>query len=459
MFGFWQSLRSRVVVLSGAWTLIAVALLAVFLINQYRRSAEQGFHDLQQAQLYNLIAAVSLGPDGKLTGAPNLGDTSFLEAGSGWYWLVRVIAPASDDALASPSLGDARLATPTLEDVPYEPGFTRNFTITGPQANRLRVIETEVQIGEGGEIALFQLAGNQGEFDAAVSGLARNLAVLLGIFGAGLIAITGAIVVFAMRPLDRIREGLAAIHDGTSSSIDGTFPVEVQPMVDEMNGLIGNNRKVVERARTQVGNLAHSLKTPLAVLANEAAAGRSVSAGLVQQQVAAMHQQVDHYLTRARIAAQSGGTAFRTETGPVLTRLVSVMQKLNRHLAVTADFSGPAPVFAGEQEDIEEMCGNLLENACKWASSRVHLVVAADDGDPAGRFLVHVDDDGPGIPADRHDEALRRGRRLDETKPGTGLGLSIVRETAEAYGGSIRLGTSPLGGLRASLALPRARSS
>ncbi len=457
MWAFWHSLRSRVVVLSGLWTLVAVALLAVFLINQYRRSAEQGFHDLQQAQLYTLIAAVSLGPNGRLTGAPNLGDTSFLEAGSGWYWLVKVIAPQAGDVLVSPSLGEARLDAPSLDAVPYEPGFSRSFTILGPRAERVRVIETEVQIGEAGEIALFQLAGNQGEFDAAVGSLARNLTLLLGMFGAGLIGITGAIVIFAMRPLDDIRAALASVQEGKSASIDGTYPVEIQPMVDEMNNLIDNNRKVVERARTQVGNLAHSLKTPIAVLANEAAAGRDVKAELVRAQAAAMHQQVDHYLTRARIAAQSGGTAFRTETGPVLTRLVSVMGKLNRHLTVTLDIDPPMPVFAGEQEDIEEMCGNLLENACKWANSKVHMHVAAGGPDEPSRLTIHVDDDGPGIAPERHDDALKRGLRLDETKPGTGLGLSIVRETAEAYGGTIRLSRSPLGGLRASLDLPKAR--
>ena len=459
MWAFWRSLRSRVVVLSGLWTLIAVAALAAILINQYRASAEQGFHDLQQAQLYNLIAAVSLGADGQLAGAPNLGDTSFLEAGSGWYWMVRIVGASPASVLSSPSLGDARLDTPTLEQVPYEPGFVRTFALSGPRLERLRVIETEVQIGDKGEIALFQLAGNQGEFDAAVSALARSLAILLGVFGAGLIAITGAIVVFAMRPLDRIREAIGEIHEGRSHGIGGNYPVEIQPMVDEMNALIDNNRKVVDRARTQVGNLAHSLKTPLAVLANESAAGKSVSAALVSGQVSAMHQQVDHYLTRARIAAQSGGAAFRTDTGTVLGRLVSVMRKLNPALDVNISVPAEVPFFAGEQEDLEEMCGNLLENACKWAASKVTLDIGRTGAARPGMFLVHVDDDGPGIPEDGRDEALKRGMRLDETKPGTGLGLSIVRETVEAYGGSITLGKSPLGGLRATIELPMARGS
>jgi signal transduction histidine kinase len=222
--------------------------------------------------------------------------------------------------------------------------------------------------------------------------------------------------------------------------------------------LIDNNRRIVERSRTQVGNLAHSLKTPLAVLLNEGRALGGTKGKLIEDQAAGMQKQVEHYLQRARVAAQRDSVVYRTPVAPLLERMARVMQKLNAQMnlelaPVSADLS-----FAGEREDLEEIIGNLMENAMKWGRRQVRMSAArcADATDGSRRFEIVIEDDGPGIPEDKAREALQRGKRLDETTPGTGLGLAIVADLVSEYGGALRLLKSELGGLKAVVELTSA---
>ena len=230
----------------------------------------------------------------------------------------------------------------------------------------------------------------------------------------------------------------------------GGFPAEIEPLANETNALIENNRRIVERSRTQVGNLAHSLKTPLAVLTNEGRAIGGPKGTLVAEQAAAMRDQLDHYLKRARVAAQRDSVVYRTPVKPLLERLVRVIEKLGR-MKISLDLPPGEIVFAGEREDLEEIVGNLLENAVKWAKGRVSVSAReiAATGEAQRRFSIAIEDDGPGIPEDKAREVLKRGNRLDESKPGTGLGLSIVSELVNEYGGRLLLERSELGGLRA----------
>jgi signal transduction histidine kinase len=248
-----------------------------------------------------------------------------------------------------------------------------------------------------------------------------------------------------------VRNALAMVREGQAQKLDGHFPAEIEPLANETNALMENNRRIVERARTQVGNLAHSLKTPLAVLTNEGRAIGGAKGTLISEQAAAMREQVDHYLKRARVAAQRDSVVYRTPVRPVLERLARVIEKLGR---VKVSLSPPAGeiVFAGEREDLEEIVGNLLENAMKWAKSSVAVSVARLEPGSEGsqsRFAIVIEDDGPGIPEDKAREALKRGNRLDESKPGTGLGLAIVSELVNEYGGRLLLERSELGGLKA----------
>jgi signal transduction histidine kinase len=277
----------------------------------------------------------------------------------------------------------------------------------------------------------------------------------------GLLLMTMFQVRFGLAPLKRISDGLAAIRAGTAERLAGRFPVEIEPLARETNALLDANREIVERARTHVGNLAHALKTPLSVIVNEAAARTGDPlAAKVGEQADIMRDQVIRHLERARIAAHLTVIGTVAEVIPVVTSLRRTMQKLYGPRGIAIDLDASADVrFQGEQQDLEEMIGNLVDNACKWAQSRVSIEVVPERAAAMPvRYLVHViiDDDGPGLTAAEREQVMQRGQRLDETKPGSGLGLSIVVELARLYGGALTLGPSPIGGLRAELVLPAA---
>jgi signal transduction histidine kinase len=273
-----------------------------------------------------------------------------------------------------------------------------------------------------------------------------------------LLLTTALQVRFGLSPLKRISESLAAIRSGRAERLEGEFPVEIASLARETNALIEANREIVERARTHVGNLAHALKTPLSVIVNEAAARPADPlAQKVLEQTDIMRDQIARQLERARLAARSAVVGTLIDVPPVVTALARTMEKIHRDRDVAIALDVPAQArFRGEQQDLEEMVGNLVDNACKWAQSRVAIEVVANSptSDGKGRVRIIVDDDGPGLSPAEREQVARRGRRLDETKPGSGLGLSIVVELASLYGGVLTLGTAPIGGLRAELALP-----
>jgi signal transduction histidine kinase len=303
------------------------------------------------------------------------------------------------------------------------------------------------------------VAGDAAEIDDETHSFDRVIGGTFAALTVALLLTTALQVRFGLAPLTRISESLAAIRSGRAERLQGEFPVEIAPLARETNALIDANREIVERARTHVGNLAHALKTPLSVLVNEAGArGNDPLAQKVLEQTEIMRDQVARQLERARLAARSSVVGTLIDVMPVVTALARTMEKLYRTRDIAIDIDAPEHArFRGEQQDLEEMIGNLVDNGCKWAQSRVAIEVTADPStsDAANpRVRIVVDDDGPGLsPAEREQVALR-GQRLDETKPGSGLGLSIVVELAGLYGGVLTLGTAPIGGLRAELALP-----
>jgi signal transduction histidine kinase len=253
---------------------------------------------------------------------------------------------------------------------------------------------------------------------------------------------------------------VTAIRRGESEEIEGIFPRDIAPLAGELNLMIQANRDVVERARTQVGNLAHALKTPLSVIMNEAGAEPGPLAAKVGEQANVMRDQVAYYLDRARAAVAARKIGSATEVAPVVAGLVRTFEKIYRDRGIAFSEQGGVGLrFLGERQDLEEMIGNLVDNAGKWAGAEVKIAIAAEFRSAASErafFRVTIDDDGPGLPPEDRAAAMKRGKRLDETKPGSGLGLSIVTELAGLYGGTFRLESSPLGGLRAELTLPAA---
>jgi signal transduction histidine kinase len=233
------------------------------------------------------------------------------------------------------------------------------------------------------------------------------------------------------------------------------LPVEIKPLQQELNALIQSNREIVERARTHVGNLAHALKTPLSVISNEARTQSDALSAKVIEQAEIMRSQITHHLDRARVAARSSAIGEVTDVGSVLRALKRTLDRIYEERGLNLELdAAPGLKFQGERQDFEEMVGNLLDNACKWARSNVRASAGRDGS--AGQFTVTVDDDGPGLTEVERAHIGKRGQRLDETKPGSGLGLSIVADLAHLYKGKFALEPSPQGGLRAWLELPGA---
>ncbi|AWC24915.1 Sensor protein PhoQ [Aminobacter sp. MSH1] len=445
-----RSLAFRVIAFSTVWAILAFALIFTVISSLYRQTSERGFDSLLSAHLFNLIGSVGVSDSGTLTGGPDLGDLRFSEPESGWYWSVEPVSKGLVGQLRSSSMTEP-VASPSVDDVPFNAEFQRHYRVDGIVGEELEVFETEFVLDSQNRIARFRVMGNRTELEDEIRGFEWRLFTYLSLFGFGMIAINAIAILLGLQPLTRVRNALAMVREGTAQRLTGRFPAEIQPLANETNALIENNRRIVERSRTQVGNLAHSLKTPLAVMLNEGRALGGAKGQLIADHATAMQKQIDHYLQRARVAAQRESVVYRTPVAPLLQRMVRVMEKLTRGTRITLTLPETEVVFAGEREDLEEVVGNLLENAMKWAHSAVKVSVepVAAVGEEPPRFLLQIEDDGPGIPEDKAREAMQRGKRLDETKPGTGLGLAIVADLVKEYGGALRLERSAMGGLKA----------
>ncbi|MBX6425602.1 MAG: sensor histidine kinase [Variibacter sp.] len=454
-----NSLALRLFLTAAAWTAAILIVTGIVLSSLYRQTVERAFDRRLGVYLKTLVADIAAPEDGSERFAQSLGEPLFELPLSGWYWQVTRLDTEKPEIRSSRSLWDANL--PHLGD-PNAPtaGNMREGYVRGPEDQRLRLIERTVDLGDDGRF-LVAVAGDAVEIEEEVSGFDNWLLVTFLALGLVLLLMTTFQVRFGLLPLKRISESLAAIRSGAAERLEGDFPEEIAPLARETNALIEANREIVERARTHVGNLAHALKTPLSVMMNEAAArGDDPFAAKVAEQIAIMRDQVARHLERARIAARVTTVGAVTDVAPVVEALARTMEKIYRDrdisIVVTA---APHAKFRGERQDLEEMVGNLVDNACKWAQSRVAIDVFPERQDNARhREMVRivVDDDGPGLSPAEREQVARRGQRLDETKPGSGLGLSIVTELSTLYGGGLTLGTAPIGGLRAELVLPGA---
>lgn len=452
-----RSLAFRVVALSTIWAILALVLIATVISTLFRQASERGFEDVLSAHLFSLIGSVGVSDEGVLSGTPNLGDLRFSEPLSGWYWAVEPESEGLGGAVLSQSMVEP-VPSASTDRVPFNDEFQRSYRATGPGGDELTVLESELVLDDSDQIARFRVTGNRSELESEIASFSRRLFGYLSLFGIGMIAINVVAILLGLRPLRRVRQALADIRAGTAERLDGDFPAEIEPLAHETNALIESNRRIVERSRTQVGNLAHSLKTPLAVLMNEGRTLGGAKGRLIGDQAAGMQKQIDHYLQRARVAAQRDNLAFRTPVGATLTRMARVVEKMNPGPRIEVLLPPDDIAFAGEREDLEEVVGNLLENAVKWRRATVRLSASPASGDAGDTalFEIAIEDDGPGIPEARAREALERGKRLDESKPGTGLGLAIVADLVEEYEGSLALGRSELGGLKAVVVLQRA---
>jgi signal transduction histidine kinase len=452
-----NSLAFRLFLWATALTVVILIVTGIALSAIYRSAVERAFDRRLDVFLRTLVADVAAPEEGADKIPQSIGEPLFELPLSGWYWQVIRLDTPKPEVHSSRSLWDSSF--PRLPDngADSQAGYRLGYA-PGPDDVRLRVAERNIDLGDDGRY-LIAVAGDAAEIDDEIRSFDRVIGGIFTALAVALLLTTVVQVRFGLLPLKRISDALAAIRSGRAERLEGEFPVEIAPLARETNALIEANREIVERARTHVGNLAHALKTPLSVLVNEATArGSDPLAQKILEQTAIMSDQVARQLERARLAARSVVVGTLTEVPPVVTALARTMGKLYRQRDIAIDVVQPEQArFRGEQQDLEEMIGNLVDNACKWAGSRVAIEVTIAPGAGAkSRLRVVVDDDGPGLsPADREQVALR-GKRLDESKPGSGLGLSIVIELASLYGGALSLSTAPIGGLRAELMLPAA---
>jgi signal transduction histidine kinase len=459
-----SSLATRLFVSATAWVVVILLITGIVLSSVYRSASERAFDRRLNLYLRTIVAEVAT-PDSTPDQFQSLGEPLFELPLSGWYWQVTRTDGDKPDIKSSRSLWDKKL--PKLEEQGNEltAAGIRIGYVEGPEGQTLRMVERPVDLGADGKF-LVMVAGDASEifeetraFDYYLGGTFAALSIVL-------VLTTIFQVRFGLAPLKRISDSIADIRSGRAERLEGEFPVEIAPLARETNALIDANREIVERARTHVGNLAHAIKTPLSVIVNEASArGGDAFAEKVLEQTHVMRDQVAHHLERARIAARLTIIGTVTEIAPVIDALRRTMEKIHRDRGIVIDVEADASAkFRGERQDVEEMVGNLVDNACKWAEQRVFIEVLVERGSgsaPRGAGIeagptlrIIVDDDGRGLSPDERAQVSRRGARLDESKPGSGLGLSIVIDLAALYGGSLTLGTAPIGGLRAELVLP-----
>jgi signal transduction histidine kinase len=473
-----DSLAFRLFVAAAVWSLIALPLTGLVIHSLFREQVEYDFDQRLKvfvttlvAESYNISSTVPHKPE-------DMVEPLFKQPLTGWYWQIKPLGDHNGPTIVSESLLSEKLATPREKAVrPDKDGHIWGNVI-GPDRKALRGVEREVTVGHGEDAKAYSyaIAGPREEMDTTVAQFRNLMIVALSMLGSGLLLATFFQVQYGLRPLKQIEQRLAAIRSGEAQRLDGKLPIEIQQLQYELNALIESNQDIVERARTQVGNLAHALKTPLSVITNEArdetrkAPARGADqkemalafARKVTEQSDVMREQITHYLDRARMAARIVVTSGVTDIEPVAQSLTRALTRIydNKRVdeSVKIELACPEHArFQGERQDLEEMLGNLMDNACKWAKSEVRLSieVASVTGTPSvKRVHITVDDDGPGLSAEQRAEVGKRGKRLDETKPGSGLGLSIVADLAGLYRGKLELDQAPQGGLRARLDLP-----
>jgi len=319
----------------------------------------------------------------------------------------------------------------------------------------LRIAASMKQLPGRDRPVIFFAGIDRSDVDADTRQFATVTWIAMLLLGAGLVTAVFIQVQVGLRPLFDLGDEISDVRQGRSHRVEGAYPVEIQPLAEQVNRLLAHNQETVERQRTHVGNLAHALKTPLAVMLAEAGTKEGPLPDLIRRQTKVMQDQVDHHLRRARAAARAAhGLGERTAVAEVLDEMAVMLERVFETKGVEIDWRAPDDLaFLGERQDLQEIFGNLIENAAKWCTRRVRI--SAGPSTP-GQMIAVVEDDGPGLPADQRDTALKRGTRMDEDTPGTGLGLSIVDELTRAYGGRVTLGDSDMGGLKVVLELPAA---
>ena len=442
-----NTLTFRLVVTSIAWVTLTLAVVAVLLTILFQRHIEEYFDAFMFDHMEENIAAARINDQGQLylTWIPT--DPRFMNPHSGWYWQIY-----EEDKLIA---GSESLLNDTVDFIlPDEENYTQIQKVVGPGGETLRALVLDVKLKGSSKVYAFAIAGSVNSIRRDVEGFTSKLGITLIILGSGLLIVVLLQIRFGLKPLRLLKDSLSNIRTGKEKRLPEKFPSEIQPIVHELNALLDHSEGLLERARTQVGDLAHALKNPLTVIRNEAGEIKDHRGQLIREKADAMGAYMERYLSRARAAGSGNIIGASVAVQPVAKDICYLMAHMYQDKnidIILKDLKGL--YFKGDAQDLEEMLGNLMDNACKWANSKV--VVKGEQRN--SRLIINIDDDGPGIPEDQKDAVLQRGRRLDETVPGSGLGLAIVIDLAHLYHGTLTLHKSDEGGVGARLELPFAK--
>lgn len=444
---FLRTLTGRLLLSAILWSGAALILGGMLLSFAFRNYVLADIDEKLELLIDTMVGISEISPEGVLRFNQPLLDQRFATPYSGWYWQ---ISEANESPFRSRSLWDFEL-TPTLD----ERAFTLKLSeAQGPDGQTLRVAERDIILPEADRIFRYQVATDTAEVRQAIGEFNWLLMSALGLI---MLTVSLALVIqvaYGLRPLRNLRRKLVDVRGGMAGRIEGDWPEDLKPLAQEINALIDQNEKLVARARTHVGNLAHALKTPLSVIQNEMDGVDTKKGETIGVQVRSIRDHIDHHLKRARIAG--GGSGEGLPVKDRVDKIAKAIALLTRDRGIEISVSIPDDLkFDGEKQDFDEVLGNLVENAGKWASGRVCICgrMLPEDG-RRPYMLLTVEDDGPGVPESEMETLFERGLRLDEQTPGTGLGLAIVRDIVELYGGTASMKRSELGGLSVHLRLP-----
>ncbi|HEY7607654.1 MAG TPA: HAMP domain-containing sensor histidine kinase [Alphaproteobacteria bacterium] len=447
-----RSLKLRLLVAATVSVAAALAAAGAGLSVLFEQHVMRRLEAELETHLRQLAAGVEIAPDGTLSVSRGPADPRFSEPLSGLYWQIESERGAP---LRSRSLWDTTLALPRDR---LGKGGVHVHELAGPGGTRVMLVEREIMLAADGKSRAVRLAVAEDArtVASATRAFAADLVPYLVVLGAALVAAAWVQVGVGLRPFASIRRSVAAIRSGAAAQLPNSVPREVAPLVDEVNALLAERAREIERSRNRAADLAHGLKTPLTALAADARrlreTGETAIAGQIEAVGELMRRHIDHELTRARIrGVQRGGPALRTPLLPPTQSLVETLRRtpMGERIAIDIDVAAKT-MIAMDREDLTEALGNLLENAVRHARARVRVTARS----APGAVEIDVEDDGPGVPEERRAAIMERGTRLDEAGPGGGLGLAIVKDVLEAYGGTLSLGRAELGGLRARLRVP-----
>jgi signal transduction histidine kinase len=441
-----RSLTKRIISLSIFW--IFLALLATgFLLSQFYQHHIEDHYDAHVfTHVEELIAAVHTDDTGRVSLHREPTDPRFHRPNSGWYWEV---LSGDEPLVKSASLGQDQL---DMQGTALDESHGVQ-TVLGPDGQKLRANVVHVSYANEPGSLTFVATAPQFQISDDVHDYATHVLTSFLVLAIGLSVAVVVQVRVALKPLKAIRREISDIKSGTTERLSQDFPADVQPLVDELNFVLDHNEMLLKRARNQLGDLAHAVKNPLTVIRNEARALQSTEGQLILEQTHIISGNIDHYLSRARIYGKKDAIGYRTSVRSVMEDLIYAVGHIHKPRDIeTRLLMVQDRWFRGESQDLEEMAGNLLDNACKWAQSEV-TVRCESQGD---RLMLIIEDDGPGIPEKEYESVMRRGRKLDAASAGHGHGLGIVQDIAHLYGGTLTLGRSELGGLKVTLSLPAA---